>query len=385
MPSLATRIAYQNEMFENLEAIAEDASTAAAGAAPAVHTHTIGNVTGLQAALDGKQVSGSYASATHTHVIADTTGLQTALDAKAPLASPTFTGTVGGITAAMVGLGSAENKSSATIRGEITSDNVTTALGYTPTSVTGLTGTQSVAAFKTGLTLVKGDVGLGSVDNTADTAKPVSTAQQTALNLKADLASPVFTGNPTAPTPSAGDNDTSIATTAYAMAAAPNASYRTLMDCSGSHIAGRVAGKYWLGQGDPIGVTGTGTLYPPNLLYIDSADYPTVNGLAPKLRLRAQVYVNDVAPTGNFTFGLYPVTRPGTSGGAGLNIYTMGTVVNGSTVAVNTPAADSANVLVGSDFALPANGHYVIGVVTTATVATSSHLHMSAILQLRNA
>lgn len=32
---------------------------------------------------------------------------------------------------------------------------------------------------------------------------------------KADLASPVFTGNPTAPTPSSGDDDTSIATTAF--------------------------------------------------------------------------------------------------------------------------------------------------------------------------
>ena len=36
------------------------------------------------------------------------------------------------------------------------------------------------------LTLTKSQVGLGNVDNTADTAKPVSTAQQTALNLKAD-------------------------------------------------------------------------------------------------------------------------------------------------------------------------------------------------------
>ncbi len=42
--------------------------------------------------------------------------------------------------------------------------------------------------------LTKAAVGLGSVDNTADTAKPVSTAQQTALNLKANLASPTFTG-----------------------------------------------------------------------------------------------------------------------------------------------------------------------------------------------
>lgn len=35
---------------------------------------------------------------------------------------------------------------------------------------------------------------------------------------KADLASPVFTGNPTAPTPATGDNDTSIATTAFVKA-----------------------------------------------------------------------------------------------------------------------------------------------------------------------
>lgn len=122
------------------------------------------------------------------------TAQQTALDLKANLASPTFTGTVSGITAAMVGLGNVENKSSATIRSEITSSNVTTALTYTPTSVTGLTGTQSVAAFKTGLTLVKGDVGLGSVDNTTDAGKPVSTAQQTALDLKAPLLNPVLTG-----------------------------------------------------------------------------------------------------------------------------------------------------------------------------------------------
>lgn len=53
---------------------------------------------------------------------------------------------------------------------------------------------KTYAQFKTALGLVKADVGLGSVDNTADTAKPVSTAQQTALDLKAPLASPTFTG-----------------------------------------------------------------------------------------------------------------------------------------------------------------------------------------------
>lgn len=58
-------------------------------------------------------------------------------------------------------------------------------------------------------------LGLGNVNNTADTAKPVSTAQQTALDLKANLASPTFTGTPTAPTATAGTNTTQLATTAF--------------------------------------------------------------------------------------------------------------------------------------------------------------------------
>lgn len=58
-------------------------------------------------------------------------------------------------------------------------------------------------------------IGLGSVDNTSDASKPVSTAQQTALNLKANLASPALTGTPTAPTATAGTNTTQVATTAY--------------------------------------------------------------------------------------------------------------------------------------------------------------------------
>lgn len=48
-----------------------------------------------------------------------------------------------------------------------------------PTAVT-------YAALKTAMAFVKADVGLGNVDNTSDASKPVSTATQTALDLKAD-------------------------------------------------------------------------------------------------------------------------------------------------------------------------------------------------------
>ncbi len=72
--------------------------------------------------------------------------------------------------------------------------------------------------------LTKSSVGLANVDNTSDANKPVSTAVQTALDLKetvanvalkAPLASPALTGVPTAPTAAAATNTTQVATTAY--------------------------------------------------------------------------------------------------------------------------------------------------------------------------
>ncbi|MEG2378037.1 MAG: right-handed parallel beta-helix repeat-containing protein, partial [Clostridia bacterium] len=64
----------------------------------------------------------------------------------------------------------------------------------------------------------KADVGLSSVDNTSDAAKPVSSATQAALNTKANTASPSLTGTPTAPTAPVGTNTTQLATTAFVQA-----------------------------------------------------------------------------------------------------------------------------------------------------------------------
>jgi hypothetical protein len=54
-------------------------------------------------------------------------------------------------------------------------------------------------AINTPTGITKSDVGLANVDNTTDANKPVSTATQTALDLKAPLASPTFTGTVTLP------------------------------------------------------------------------------------------------------------------------------------------------------------------------------------------
>ena len=47
------------------------------------------------------------------------------------------------VTKSQIGLGNAENKSSATIRGEMTKANVTTALGYTPATQSDMTNAQN--------------------------------------------------------------------------------------------------------------------------------------------------------------------------------------------------------------------------------------------------
>lgn len=74
-----------------------------------------------------------------------------------------------------------------------------TALNAKENTVTAGTIAQYYRGDKTWQTLDKTAVGLANVDNTTDALKPVSTATQTALNLKANLASPTFTGTVTLP------------------------------------------------------------------------------------------------------------------------------------------------------------------------------------------
>jgi hypothetical protein len=76
----------------------------------------------------------------------------------------------------------------------------------------------SVAGRTGAITLSSSDVGLANVNNTSDANKPISTATQNALNGKAPLADPTFTGLPKAPTAAVGTNTTQLATTAHVFA-----------------------------------------------------------------------------------------------------------------------------------------------------------------------
>ena len=168
----------------------------------------------------------------------DITYVDASFNLKAPINNPTFTGTVGGITKGMVGLGNADNTSDANkpistatqsaldLKANISAVDASLNLKADIASPT-FTGTVG------GIT--KGMVGLGNADNTSDANKPISTATQSALdlkanisavdaslNLKADLASPTLTGTPSAPTAAASTNSTQIATTEFVKTAVAN-------------------------------------------------------------------------------------------------------------------------------------------------------------------
>ena len=161
--------------------------------------------------------------------------ITTALGNKAPIASPTFTGTVGGITKLMVGL--------------------------------------------------------ANVDNTTDALKPVSTATQTALDLKANLASPTLTGTPAAPTATTGTNSTQIATTAFVKteisnSVQPGAVYQT------SAPSSPAVGQIWIDSDENVttfdsniirrkAITATAgqTVFTADLPFIDGFEQIFMNGL----------------------------------------------------------------------------------------------------------
>ena len=121
------------------------------------------------------------------------------------------------------------------------------------------------------------------------------------------------------------------------------------------------------------------------IIYINSSDYPTVDGKSPKLRLRLIISTPTDPYIGTLTFALYPVSIGSTTASETF-IYDMGaTYETGSELTpVTNPAIESIIVETGSDFALPDDGSYVIGVVSSAVIPGTMRIHLTAVLQFRN-
>ena len=129
----------------------------------------------------------------------------------------------------------------------------TAATTYAPINSPTFTGTVA------GVT--KTHVGLSDVDNTSDSAKPVSTATQTALNLKADLAGPTFTGTVVLPsTTSVGD----VSATELGYVNGVTSAIQTQLDAKLALSGGTLTGLLTL-SGAP-----TSDLHAATKLYVDN-------------------------------------------------------------------------------------------------------------------
>lgn len=156
-----------------------------------------------------------------------TSAIQTQLDDKAPIESPTFTGTVSGIT--------------------------------------------------------KGMVGLGNVDNTADADKPISTDTQSALDLKAPTADATFSGTISLPsTTSIGDVSSTeigyvngvtsaIQTQLDAKAALSGATFTGSVEIPGLTITGNL-----VVQGTTTTVSAADLKLRDNMIYLNQAGMSTI-------------------------------------------------------------------------------------------------------------
>lgn len=211
---------------------------------------------------------------------------------KAPLANPTFTGTVGGITKAMVGL--------------------------------------------------------GNVDNTTDANKPISTATQTALDNKAPLASPAFTGTPTVPTAAAGTNTTQAASTAFVTAAITASGG---LPASPTFTGDVTVGGNLTVNGTTTTINSTTITVDDKNLELGSVTTPTdttANGGGITLKAATDKTFNWVSSTNRWTsnVGIEISTGQFTGSGAGLTAIPLTTAVSGILPIANGGTGSSSTTFV---------------------------------------
>jgi hypothetical protein len=212
----------------------------------------------------------------------------------------------------------------------------------------------------------------------------------TALGLKAPLASPALTGAPTAPTPTAADNSTKVATTAYVdnavstggagWVAAPVTTHSTDTGTYNNDQSITVGGcasnsPYYSTNGTsvtqyvstPVAITATGTTLKSRCMPFDPSTHLTT-GLDPSA-VKSSTYTLQVAtPTHS------PDTSTITSGQA----ITVATTTTGSpTLKYCTDAVNTCDPTTGSTYSAPitsitTTGTYLRSIGTKASYANST-------------
>lgn len=184
------------------------------------------------------------------------------------------------------------------------------------------------------LQLVRGDVGLGNVDNTSDANKPVSTAQQAALDGKV-----------------------------------PIGARHIIARWWGLYPAASVAANRLFYSNGMIDVGANNTVV--CALHLDPATIPTITGKTKKLEMRGWIITNAVAPACNFTFHLSPVATWGGASGAWPTVASLSAAtLNVGTI--TTPGATTRNGPIASSIDFPSAGWYVFGPANSGTLPAGS-------------
>ena len=312
--NLGTGLSYN----DTTGAISVDTSTIQARVTNITDTE-IGYLDGVTSAIQ-TQLNDKLASAT-----ASTT--------YAPIASPTFTGTVAGITKSMVGL--------------------------------------------------------ANVDNTTDAGKPVSTATQTELDLKAPIASPTFTGTVTLP--GAPSSALHAATKAYVDNIATGLNFHPAVHFATST---NITTDYNNGT-DGLGATLTamangaiGTIDGHQAVLGDRAlvkaqtdakqngiYYVSSIGGASSKWVLTRALDSDNSPTGEIANGDFCFVQNGTlAGGYGFIVNTVGAITIGTTDITYTQFNSGQSVVAGNGLSEPSAGTIAIDTTITADLSTAQTL-----------
>jgi hypothetical protein len=159
------------------------------------------------------------AATAHGHTIADVASLQSALDAKAPISSPALTGSPTAPTPT-AGDNTTKIATTAFVQNAVSSSAVATLNDVGDVTIAAPADNE-VLAYNSGtgtfINQTASEAGLATASHSHAIANV--TGLQGALDAKATLASPSFSGTPTAPTAVTTTNTTQIATTAFVRSA----------------------------------------------------------------------------------------------------------------------------------------------------------------------
>lgn len=152
--------------------------------------------------------------------------------------------------------------------------------------------------------------------------------------------------------------------------------YRTTFQTTGGAAGLTTAGGIPFGDG-VLRASGATAATGIPFFWFDPADL-AVSGLTAMLRLRFVLGTNNTAPAVNFTASLYPVTViAGTAGVIAINVG----AATATTPTITAPALNTITQVVSGDFAAPAAGTYILAVGSSGTMAASSFITATMVLQ----